>query len=182
MNPVKDNKSLSLQRGEYVILLEQFVNNAITTLDGSINSIVTTIDVADASLFPSTGNFRIVIDDELMLVTGVAGTTWTVTRAIESTIAGSHFDGDDVTDTATWVQIDERSDGDADLEWYSTDAGNEAVISIIGSIDLSSNTSPLLSYGRVFNSRDRLFFLLIFLSVPAIFLYAKINILSFSSL
>ena len=55
------------------------------------------------------------------------------------------FDGDDVADTVTWTQVDEGSDGDADLEWYSTDAGNEADISIIGSIDLTSYASPLLS-------------------------------------
>lgn len=56
------------------------------------------------------------------------------------------FDGDDVADTATWLQVDEGSDGDADLEWYSTDAGNEADISIVGTIDLDSYSSSLLSF------------------------------------
>lgn len=76
---------------------EQLANDAISTLDSGINNSVTTLDVVDASLFPSTGNFRIRIDDELMLVTGVSTNTFTVERGAESTVAASHSAGATVT-------------------------------------------------------------------------------------
>lgn len=73
---------------------ELFSNNAITALNGAINSAVTTIVVDDASSFPQTpGQFRISIQNELMLVTYVSGNTWTVQRGIENTTPASHGDG-----------------------------------------------------------------------------------------
>lgn len=73
--------------------IEQFVNGASTTLSGNINSSVTSLTVASASGFPSGGNFRIIIDSEIMLVTAVSGTTFTVTRGADSTSAASHTSG-----------------------------------------------------------------------------------------
>lgn len=69
---------------------EQIRNNASTTLSGSIDSTQTTLTVASGTGFPSSGNFRIKIEGELLLVTGVSGTTWTVTRGIESTSGAGH--------------------------------------------------------------------------------------------
>src|SRR5579872_1044796 len=43
----------------------------------------TTLTIASGTQFPGTGVFRIRIDDEIMTVTVVTGTTWTVTRASE---------------------------------------------------------------------------------------------------
>jgi hypothetical protein len=64
---------------------------ASTTLAAAINSSQTTITVASASGFPTSGTFRVRIDDEDMTVTGGQGTTtWTVTRAVNSTTAASH--------------------------------------------------------------------------------------------
>lgn len=80
---------------------EQFGLNAISTLDGAINASVTSLDVLSATGFPTDGNFRITIDDELLLVTAVSGTTFTVVRGIESTTAASHLDGADVIQTLT---------------------------------------------------------------------------------
>lgn len=71
-------------------MAERFTNNASTTLNGAINNAVTSLVVTSASLFPTAGNFRIRIEDEIMLVTAVAGTTFTVTRAYEGTAAASH--------------------------------------------------------------------------------------------
>lgn len=68
---------------------EYLANNAITTLVNSINSSITSIVVASASGFPAV-NFRIVIDEEIMLVTAKSGNTFTVTRGVESTTAISH--------------------------------------------------------------------------------------------
>lgn len=73
--------------------MEQFANNVSTTLNTTINSSATSVVVVSATGFPSTGTFRILIDDELMLVTARSGTTLTVTRAAEGTTAAGHTAG-----------------------------------------------------------------------------------------
>jgi hypothetical protein len=70
--------------------IEKFANNATTSLDGAINNSTTTVVVIDASSFPTTGNFRIIIESEIMLVTAVSSNTFTVTRGVEGTSAVSH--------------------------------------------------------------------------------------------
>ena len=67
--------------------MERFANLASTTLAATINDGQTTIAVASAALFPTLPQFRILIGSELMIVTHVSGTTWTVTRATEGTAA-----------------------------------------------------------------------------------------------
>jgi len=65
------------------------VSNASTTTSGSINSSVTTINVASTSGFPTTGT--ILIDSEVITYGGVTGTSFTsCTRASQSTTAASH--------------------------------------------------------------------------------------------
>jgi hypothetical protein len=81
--------------------LEQFSNGAQTTLNGTIASNVSSLIVTSAALFPATGNFRILIDSELMLVTGVSGNTFTVTRSIEGTAPSIHQNGAPVTEVLT---------------------------------------------------------------------------------
>jgi hypothetical protein len=78
---------------------EKFANNAQTTLVGDINDSVTSISVASGSGFPASEQFRIRIDNELMLVTtgGSGSTTWTVTRGVEGTTATAHCGGALVT-------------------------------------------------------------------------------------
>jgi hypothetical protein len=75
--------------------VEQTANNPSTTITtgGGINSSATTFAVADATHFPSSGNFRILVEGELMIVTGVSGSTFTVTRGAESTTTASHAQG-----------------------------------------------------------------------------------------
>ena len=80
---------------------EKFSNNAITVLSGPIDSTTTTIVVDSASLFPTLPQFRIRIDDEILLVLGVAGTTFTVTRGVEGTSNVSHLSGALVTQILT---------------------------------------------------------------------------------
>lgn len=82
-------------------MVEQFANNATTSLNGSITSGATSLVVMSSSLFPSSGNFRVSIDGEIILVTGVSGTTWTVTRAQENTTAIAHNSGAAVTHILT---------------------------------------------------------------------------------
>lgn len=74
--------------------LEQFTNNATTTLDGAINNSTTTITLTSGTLFPAA-NFRLIIDTEIMFCTSRATNILTVIRGIESTTAASH--ADDVT-------------------------------------------------------------------------------------
>jgi hypothetical protein len=75
-------------------------------LDGSIDDVETTLDVADASTFPATGNFRIRIDDELLLVTAVATNTFTVTRGAEGSVAASHVHLTPLTHVVTSGALD----------------------------------------------------------------------------
>ena len=72
---------------------EQFANNAISYLSSAIDAVVTTFDVADASQFPGEGDFVILIDQELIQVTGVAGSTFTCVRGYEGTGAATHNNG-----------------------------------------------------------------------------------------
>lgn len=66
---------------------EQFTNAAQTTLASSITSGATTLTVASAVGFPTVPQFRIIIDSEILIVTIVSGTTYTVARAAEA-VAG----------------------------------------------------------------------------------------------
>jgi len=72
---------------------ELYTNGAETTLNGAINSSVTSITVTDGSIYPSTGNFRIKIGSEIMKVTARSSNVLTVERGSESTTAASHASG-----------------------------------------------------------------------------------------
>jgi len=91
--------------------VESFANAAQTTLGAAITTTNgTSITVTSSTGFPSA-NFRIQIDSELMLVTNVSGTTWTVTRGAESTTAATHSNGAGVLHVLTAGAIKQfRSD------------------------------------------------------------------------
>ncbi len=55
-----------------------------------MTNVQTTLTVASAATFPSSGQFRVLVEDEIMLVTDVSGTTFTVTRGHEDTTAVTH--------------------------------------------------------------------------------------------
>ncbi|HEX2044314.1 MAG TPA: hypothetical protein VHF23_01665 [Gaiellaceae bacterium] len=76
-----------------------------TTLAGAVSTGATTISVASAAGFPETGEFRVKIDDEIVLVTagGSSSTTWTVTRGKDGTVAAAH-------DAGAAVTLKERAD------------------------------------------------------------------------
>lgn len=82
-------------------MTERFSNGAQTTLSGGITESATTLVVASALRFPTAGNFRILIGDELLLVTEVADTTFTVLRGQEGTTAASHLMGATVSGVIT---------------------------------------------------------------------------------
>lgn len=85
--------------------VEQLANNAQTTLNGGINSSVTTLTLASASSFPTSGVFRILIGTEILKVTAVSGTTLTVARGSEGTTPASHSSGDAVTAIQTAASV-----------------------------------------------------------------------------
>jgi hypothetical protein len=80
---------------------ELFANQATSSLSVTMAGGDTSLVVVSSATFPTTAQFRILVDSELMLVTAVAGTTFTVTRAIEGTIAAAHTAGADVTHIVT---------------------------------------------------------------------------------
>ena len=60
-------------------MAEQFKNLASTTLSADIDNSTTSVGVASAMGFTG-GDFRILVDSEIMKVTGVSGTSLTVVR------------------------------------------------------------------------------------------------------
>lgn len=85
--------------------METFSNFGETTLAAALTIGATSLTVSDAENFPGSGNFRIKIDNELLLVTGVSGNTFTVTRAAESTTATSHISGSSVKHVLTAASL-----------------------------------------------------------------------------
>jgi len=101
-----------------------------TTLNGDINSSVTTITVASTAGFEDVGT--ITIDEENITYTGKTTTTFTgCTRGADSTAAASHTNGDTVTRATKWYNIT-RSSGaysaTADEGWTSTIIGGVLVM------------------------------------------------------
>ncbi len=77
--------------------IQQYTNNVIDALGAAITSTSSTsITVVSGVNFPSTGNFVIKIDSELMLCTARSTTTLTVVRGIEGTTAATHLNGTNV--------------------------------------------------------------------------------------
>lgn len=83
--------------------LEQLSNNAASTTTGAIDGVTNPVGVtvASAAAFPAAGNFRIIVDAEIMLVTAVAGAVFTCTRAQEGTAIASHLAAAAVTHVLT---------------------------------------------------------------------------------
>lgn len=88
-------------------LPERFTNLAQTTLSSAITVTTTpvTITITSATGFPS-GPFRILIDNELFLVTSGFGTTsWVCTRPVDSTAAATHLNNATVTHVLTAYEV-----------------------------------------------------------------------------
>ena len=90
-------------------MTEKFSNNAVNTLSAAITTTTaTSCTVTDATAFPATGNFRIKIDGEILIVTGVAGATFTITRGAEGTVAATHASGANVIHLLTKGSLEAR--------------------------------------------------------------------------
>jgi hypothetical protein len=80
---------------------EKFANNAQSNLAAAIAAGDTSLTVVNGSAFPASGTFRVLIDGEILLVTAVAGNTFTVTRGAEGTTASAHANAAYVTHVLT---------------------------------------------------------------------------------
>ena len=110
--PSKDNSVSSVAdltpSSSYFCRVGQGAN---TTLTGAMTAASTTVTVASATGFPTTP-FVIRIDDEFMTVTaGFGTTTWTVTRASNSSTATTHVSGQ----TVEW-----KTPSSGEIAWNNT--------------------------------------------------------------
>jgi hypothetical protein len=138
---------------------ELFANNPATTLAGGINSAVTTLTVASSTGFPAAATgvsqFRVIIGSELLLVTNVSGTTWTVTRGAESTVAAAHILGAAVTHIVTASNLNElvanaRGISVTDPRFGADPTGvSDSTAAIQAAIDYAGSTSTMRA-GKVY--------------------------------
>lgn len=87
--------------------MERIANGSRSTLTNNITDTQTTIEVVSSVTFPDTGNFRIRVNNELMIVTGVSGNTFTVTRGAENTNNVTHLANTAVLHVCTAGSINE---------------------------------------------------------------------------
>jgi hypothetical protein len=74
--------------------MEQFSNDAQSTLNGAITNVATSLVVTSAASFPTTAPFRIRVDSEIIIVGAVSGTTFSaLTRGAEGTSGAAHANG-----------------------------------------------------------------------------------------
>ena len=87
-------------------MTEILVNNAVTTIASAVNASVLLIPLASATAFPTSpaGTFRLAVDSEIMLCTGVTGSNAVIPvggRGAEGTTAAAHGTG--ATIAAVWT-------------------------------------------------------------------------------
>tara|TARA_Y100001938_G_scaffold7772_1_gene9480 strand:- start:459 stop:2672 length:2214 start_codon:yes stop_codon:yes gene_type:complete len=114
-------------------------NAVTTTLNGALLNDTagtggsgTSIVLADASQFPSSGTNFIKVGTEEISYTGISsGTTLTgITRAVRGTTRAAHSDGATVTNTSDFVAWGEAASGDLVLEpgmWSLDNFGDKAI-------------------------------------------------------
>lgn len=86
---------------------ELYTNDPGSILASGITNSNTNLTVADSTGYPTSGNFRVRLDNELMLVTAVSGNVFTISRALEGTIAASHDFGVPVNHVITAGSMNE---------------------------------------------------------------------------
>ncbi len=72
---------------------ERFANGGLSSLSAGIDNDDRWLTVGSAAGFPAEGNFRIIVDTEIMLVARVLGNSFLVVRGQEGTSAASHDAG-----------------------------------------------------------------------------------------
>jgi hypothetical protein len=122
------------------------VSGAITsTLDGTINSSVTSLTLAESGSFGSSGTVK--VDDEHIAYTGNDSGTETLsglTRGADNTTAASHSDGATVTDIADYTKWGASQTGDivtAPGLWSLDNYGNTLVATIFDGATFEWNSN-----------------------------------------
>jgi len=92
---------------------ERFANGGLSALSAGIDSDDTEVSVDTAVGFPTEGNFRILVDSEIMLVYRVAGEVFKVVRGQEGTTAVSHASGAGVNHILTAGALAARDSDEA---------------------------------------------------------------------
>src|SRR5271166_5080822 len=80
---------------------EQFANTAQGSLAFAITPTSISIQISNANEFPLVPQFRIRVDNELILVTAVVGNVFGIERGIENTSPAGHLAGATVTHVLT---------------------------------------------------------------------------------
>jgi len=115
-----------------------------STLSSSINTSVTTLTMASASSFPSSGT--VIIANELITYTGVSGNTLTgLTRGANGTTAASHSSGATVQDASGYAGWNTAVSGDvvtAPGLWSLDNFGNKLVATITGGESFEWDSNP----------------------------------------
>jgi hypothetical protein len=88
------------------IALDAGSDLALTTLNGAITAVQTSIVVTDASSIPAGVGYTILIDSEQVVVTAKSGNTLTVTRGANGTTAAAHSNGANI-----YPAFDQRGTG-----------------------------------------------------------------------
>jgi len=83
-------------------------NQASTTLNGGITDSATSLVVTSATGWPTEGDFFAAINAEIVLVTNVSGTTWTVIRGQAGTTAAAQSNGATVIGNITADEFENR--------------------------------------------------------------------------
>ena len=115
-----------------------------STLSSSINTSVTTLTMASASSFPSSGT--VIIGSELITYTGVSSNTLTgLTRGANGTTAASHSSGATVQDASGYAGWNTAVSGDvvtAPGLWSLDNFGNKLVATITGGESFEWDSNP----------------------------------------
>lgn len=122
---------------------EQFVNDATTTLNGAINNVVTSITVTDGSVFPATGDVRLIIEDEIVLMTSRATNVLTVVRGVDGSAAASHVDTSSIKAIMTASQISQFVDD----SWFGSTGRKPYRLLDDSNVTLTSSSFTFLNQG-----------------------------------
>lgn len=145
----------------YGVALTSYVP-ASTTLNGSVTSTATSINLTSATNFPSSGSYKISVgsyatnDNEVMTVTGGQGTsTLTVTRASDFSFAAAHSDLAAVAyfipssnNAFGTVVVDHQAATDNDPAFHISNGsshnsvGSLRVISATSALSIGEDTNP----------------------------------------
>ena len=123
--------SLGSWGGEDTSAVTTTLNGALLNDTAGTGGSGTSITLADASQFPSSGTNFIQVGTEEISYTGVSGNNLTgITRAVRNSTRAAHSDGATVTNSSDYVAWGEAASGDLVLEpgmWSLDNFGDKAI-------------------------------------------------------